>query len=53
MHAQGADAAFDLFVTGTMEARAGLKPRLVTDNNNLPGLRILEGRFTAIQHRYL
>ena len=52
MRAQGADVAFDLYATGKLEALAWLKPRLVTENDNLPGLRILEGRFTAI-HRYL
>ena len=44
-----ADAAFALLVADKMEALAGLKPRLVTDNENLPGSRILEGRFTAVQ----
>ena len=44
-----ADAAFALLIADKMEALAGLKPRLVTDNENLPGSRILEGRFTAVQ----
>jgi polar amino acid transport system substrate-binding protein len=47
--AAGADAAFKIFVSDKMDALAGLKPRLVTDHDNLPGSRILEGRFTAVQ----
>ena len=48
-HAANADAVFKLFVAEKMDALAGLKPRLVTDHDNLPGSRILEGRFTAVQ----
>jgi polar amino acid transport system substrate-binding protein len=29
-------------------ALAGLKPRLVTDAEKLPGSRVLDGRFTAV-----
>lgn len=47
--AAGADAAFKVFVAEKIDALAGLKPRLVTDHDNLPGSRILEGRFTAVQ----
>jgi polar amino acid transport system substrate-binding protein len=46
---QGADNAFKLFVSDKLDALAGLKPRLVKDQDNLPGSRILEGRFTAVQ----
>jgi polar amino acid transport system substrate-binding protein len=49
IHEKGADNAFKRFVEGRLEALAGLKPRLVTDCDNLPGSRILEGRFTAVQ----
>ena len=28
---------------------AGLRPRLITDVENLPGARVLDGRFTAVQ----
>jgi len=49
MRAEGIDASFNLFVADKLEALAGLKPRLVTDAQVLPGSRILEGRFTAIQ----
>ena len=46
---QGADNAFKRFVADKLEALAGLRPRLVTDHENLPGSRILDGRFTAVQ----
>ena len=49
VQAPGADAAFKIFVSDKMEALAGLKPRLVADHDNLPGSRIIEGRFTAVQ----
>ena len=48
-HAASADAVFKLFVAEKMDALAGLKPRLVIDRDNLPGSRILDGRFTAVQ----
>lgn len=47
--AQGLDASFDLFVEQQLEALAGLRPRLITDVKKLPGARILEGKFTAVQ----
>ena len=40
---------FKRFVADKLDAIAGLKPRLVTDADNLPGSRILDGRFTAVQ----
>ena len=47
--ATGADATFKLFVDEKMDALAGLKPQLEIDHDKLPGSRILEGRFTAVQ----
>jgi polar amino acid transport system substrate-binding protein len=46
---EGIDGAFQRFVGDKLEALAGLKPRLVTDAENLKGSRILDGRFTAVQ----
>ncbi|MCG6877173.1 MAG: ABC transporter substrate-binding protein [Betaproteobacteria bacterium] len=46
---QGIDASFKLFVDEKLDALSGLKPRLLTDAQKLPGARVLEGRFTAIQ----
>ena len=46
---QGVDASFDVFVAQKLEALAGLKPRLLTDVQKLPGSRLLDGQFTAVQ----
>lgn len=46
---QGADNAFKTFVADKLEALAGLRPRLITDHDALPGSRILSGNFTAVQ----
>jgi len=46
---QGVDGSFDVFVSQKLEALAGLKPRLLTDVQKLPGARILDGQFTAVQ----
>ncbi len=47
--AQGLGASFDIFVERKLEALAGLRPRLVDDVKKLPGARILDGKFTAVQ----
>ncbi|HYH42252.1 MAG TPA: ABC transporter substrate-binding protein [Burkholderiales bacterium] len=49
VHEKGADNAFKRFVDDKLDALAGLKPRLVTDQESLPGSRIIDGRFTAVQ----
>jgi polar amino acid transport system substrate-binding protein len=49
VHANSIDAAFDLFVEQKLEALASLRPRLLTDVERLPGARILDGQFTAVQ----
>jgi polar amino acid transport system substrate-binding protein len=46
---QGPDNAFKLLVEDKLDALAGLRPRLVTDQEKLPGSRILDGNFTAVQ----
>jgi polar amino acid transport system substrate-binding protein len=43
------DSAYELFVSDKLEALAGLKPRLLSDVEKLPGARILDGKFTAVQ----
>jgi polar amino acid transport system substrate-binding protein len=43
------DSAFEQFVSDGLEVLAGLKPRLLADVEKLPGARILDGRFTAVQ----
>jgi len=47
--ANGIDASYDLFVEQQLDALAGLRPRLLDDVKKLPGARILDGRFTAVQ----
>lgn len=49
VRAEGLPASFDLFVAEKLEVLAGLLPRLATETLRLPGSRILEGHFTAIQ----
>ncbi len=46
---QGLGAAFDLFVEKGYEALAGLRPGLIGDVEKLPGARILDGQFSAVQ----
>ncbi|MGH6631643.1 MAG: ABC transporter substrate-binding protein, partial [Burkholderiales bacterium] len=46
---KGADNAFQQFVSDKLDALAGLRPRLVKDQENLPGSRLLDGNFTAVQ----
>jgi polar amino acid transport system substrate-binding protein len=43
------DASFDRFVADKLDVLAGLKPRLLTDVEKLPGARILDGKFSAVQ----
>lgn len=43
------DAAFEKFVSEKLEVLAGLKPRLLSDVGKLPGARILDGQFSAVQ----
>jgi polar amino acid transport system substrate-binding protein len=49
VYAQGLDGSFQAFVAQKLEALAGLKPRLLTDVERLPGARVLDGQFTAVQ----
>ena len=42
-------ASYELFVKEGLEVLAGLKPKLLEDQQKLPGSRILEGKFTAVQ----
>jgi polar amino acid transport system substrate-binding protein len=43
------DSAYEAFVREGLEALAGLRPRLLSDVARLPGARILDGGFTAVQ----
>jgi polar amino acid transport system substrate-binding protein len=43
------DSAYEQFVRDKLDALAGLKPRLLSDVEKLPGARIIDGRFTSVQ----
>ena len=45
----GGDNSFKRFVDEKFDALAGLRSRLVSDQAKLPGSRIIEGSFTAVQ----
>src|SRR5437764_6827614 len=45
----GGGAAFKQFVDDKMNALPGLRPGLMSDLEKLPGARILDGQFTAVQ----
>lgn len=49
LRVDGIEPSYQQFVEQKLEALAGLLPRLVSDRDRLPGSRILEGRFTAVQ----
>jgi polar amino acid transport system substrate-binding protein len=49
MRVQGIDASLDLFLSQKLEVLSGLKPRLLMDVEKLPGARLLDGQFTAVQ----
>jgi polar amino acid transport system substrate-binding protein len=45
----GLDAAYEKFMSDKLEVLAGLRPGLLKDVEKAPGLKILEGKFTAVQ----
>jgi polar amino acid transport system substrate-binding protein len=47
--AEGLDGSFDLFVEQQLDVLAGLRPRLIADLERVPGGRILDGQFSAVQ----
>jgi polar amino acid transport system substrate-binding protein len=47
--AEGIDASYELFVRDKLDVLAGLKPRLASDAEKLPGSRVLEGQVTGVQ----
>jgi polar amino acid transport system substrate-binding protein len=49
VRAEGIDASYELFVREKMDVLAGLKPRLVSDAEKLPGSRVLDGQVTGVQ----
>ena len=49
VRAPSAEAAFDLLVAGKVEALAGLRQALIGLTDTLPGSRMLDGQFMAVQ----
>lgn len=49
VRAEGLDASFELFVSEGLDVLAGLRPRLTDDVKRLPGARLLDGQFSAVQ----
>ena len=49
VEADGLPGALARFVEMKLDALAGLKPNLMADAARVPGSRVLEGRFTAVQ----
>jgi polar amino acid transport system substrate-binding protein len=49
VRSESLDGAYDQFVREKLDALAGLRPRLISDVQKLPGARILDGQFTAVQ----
>jgi polar amino acid transport system substrate-binding protein len=49
VRAEGIPASYELFVSQKLDVLAGLLPRLSSDVARLPGARVLEGKFTAVQ----
>ncbi len=49
VEAEGLPGAFARFVEMKLDALAGLKPNLLADAPRVPGSRVLDGRFTAVQ----
>lgn len=49
VRATGLDAAYDKFVGDKLDVLAGLRPGLLKDMAKAPGMRILDGKFTAVQ----
>ena len=49
VRAPGLKASFDLFVADKLDVLAGLRPGLMENAASMPGWRILDGRFMAVQ----
>ena len=49
VRAEGIDASYQLFLKDQLDVLAGLKPRLVSDAEKLPGARVLDGQVTGVQ----
>jgi polar amino acid transport system substrate-binding protein len=49
VRAETLDSATEMFARDKLEALAGLRPKLLTDQEQIAGSRILDGKFMAVQ----
>ena len=49
VHPDDGESAFDQFVAERLDVLAGLRPGLIDDAKKLPGARVLDGQFAAVQ----
>ena len=49
VRAKGLSGALELFLNDKLDALAGLRPAMTDEAEKLPGTRLLDGRFTAVQ----
>ena len=49
VRAKGLSGALELFLNDKLDALAGLRPAMTDEAEKLPGMRLLDGRFTAVQ----
>ena len=49
VHANGMEGSYELFVAEKLDLLAGIKPWLKIVAGKIPGSRVLDGRFTAVQ----
>ena len=49
MRTPGIEGSLKLFLAEKLEVLSGLKPRLLMDVEKIPGARLLDGQFTAVQ----
>ena len=49
LRATSLDGSFTLFAEQGLEALAGLRPKLISEVEKMPGARILDGQFMAVQ----
>jgi len=45
----GLDASYELFLREKADALAGLRPKLLSEVKKLPGARVIDGQFSAVQ----
>ena len=49
VRAKGIEGSYQLYLKDKLEVLAGLKPRLVSDAEKVPGSRVLDGQVTGVQ----